>query len=190
MARPSSKKRRDPACGSARRCNSGSESVEEPPFDFDAFYRAYVAQAKAFARRKARSLDAEDIVQEAFLRALEDGAITTAASPRKYLNRVVANLIIDEHRKAQVRSRYSDDGANHSEVEDPGETEASVQNRLELRQLCELLSQLPAPCRSAFSLYYIDGLNHCEISVRLAVSVRTVDRYLKTVRAFLSQMIS
>jgi RNA polymerase sigma-70 factor (ECF subfamily) len=166
------------------------ETDEEPPFDFEGFYRAYVTRAKAFARRRARWLDSEDVVQEAFLRALEDGAIATAESPQTYFNRIVSNLIIDEHRKARVRSRYSDDEADHLQVEDSGETEASVQSRLELRQLCELLTLLPPRCRSAFSLYYIDGLNHCEISVRLGVTVRTVDRYLNRVRAFLIEKIA
>jgi len=190
MTRSTFKKRRDHACRSPRACSSVRETAGEPSFDFDAFYRAYVKPAKAFARRRARSLDAEDVVQEAFLRALEDGAIATAASPQTYLHRIVSNLIIDEHRKARVRSRYSDDEADHLLVEDPGETEASVQSRLELRQLCELLSLLPLPCRNAFSLYYIDGLNHCEISGRLGVTVRTVDRYLNKVRAFLVQKIA
>ena len=190
MTRSTSKKRRAHASCGPRPCASARETAEGPSFDFDAFYRAYVKPAKAFARRRARSLDAEDFVQEAFLRALEDGAIATVASPQTYLNRIVANLIIDDHRKARVRLRYSDDEADHLSVKDPGETEASVQSRLELRQLCELLSLLPQPCRKAFSLYYVDGLNHCEISMRLGVTVRTVDRYLNKVRAFLIQKIA
>jgi RNA polymerase sigma factor (sigma-70 family) len=129
-------------------------------------------------------------VQEAFLRALEDGALATSASPQSYLRRIVSNLIIDEHRKARVRSRYSDDEADHLEVEDPAETEASVHSRLELRQLCDHMNLLPVPCRRAFSLYYIDGLNHCEISLRLGVTIRTVDRYLNKVRAFLIEKVA
>ena len=190
MTRSTSKKRRAQASSGPQPCSSERESAEASPFDFDAFYRAYVKQAKAFARRRARSLDTEDFVQEAFLRALEDGAIATVANPESYLNRIVANLIIDDHRRAQVRSRHSDGEADHLSVEDPSETEASVQNRLEFRQLCEFLSLLPLPCRKAFSLYYIDGLNHCEISMRLGVTVRTVDRYLNKVRAFLIQKVA
>jgi RNA polymerase sigma factor (sigma-70 family) len=190
MTRSTSKNRRVQASSGPRPCISERESAEAPPFDFDAFYRAYVKSAKAFARKRGRTLDAEDFVQEAFLRALEDGAITTAASPQTYLHRIVANLIIDDHRKSRVRSRYLDEEADHLSVEDPSETEASVQNRLELRQLCEFLSLLPPPCRKTFSLYYIDGLNHGEISMRLGVTVRTVDRYLNKVRAFLIQKIS
>ena len=190
MTGPTSKKRRDRGCSAPHACSSAREPSEQQPlFNFDAFYRAYVKPARAFARRRARSSDAEDVVQEAFLRALEDGAIATAAAPQKYLRRILANLIIDEHRKVRVRSRYSDDEANYLLVEDPGETEASVQGRLELRQLCELMCSLPLPCRKAFSLYYIDGFNHCEISLRLGVTVRTVDRYLNKVRAFLIQAL-
>ena len=190
MTRSSSKKRRDGARCGPRPCVSVRETDEEPPFDFEAFYRAYVTRAKAFARRRARWLDAEDVVQEAFLRAIEDGAIATVASPQTYLNRILSNLIIDEHRKAQVRSRHSDDDADCLSIKDPSETDAKMESRLELRQLCELLSLLPLPCRKAFSLHYIDGLNHCEISLRLGVTVRTVDRYLNKVRAFLIQRIA
>lgn len=188
--RSSPKKRRDPACSSPRACCSVRNTTEEASFDFEGFYRDFATRAKAFASRRTRSHDAEDIVQEAFVRAIEDGAIATAASPQTYLHRIVANLIIDEHRKDRVRSRYSDDEADQLAVEDPGQTEAGVQSRLELRQLCEHMSLLPAPCRKAFSLYYIDGLNHCEISLRLGVTIRTVDRYLNKVRQFLIQRIA
>jgi len=190
MARRSSKKQhRDRDCGCPV-CCARQETSEGTAFDFEAFYRAYATQAKAFARKRARSHDAEDFVQEAFLRAYEEGAIETALSPQSYLHRIVTNLIIDEHRKARVRSRYSDDEADQLSVEDPAETEARVQSRLELRQLCDLLSVLPPACRKAFSLYWIDGLNQCEISRQLGVTPRTVDRYLNKVREFLVQSIS
>lgn len=185
MTRSTSKKRRAHVGPDPRSQSSAREIAEAPTFDFDAFYRAYVKSAKAFARKRGQAFDAEDFVQEAFLRALEDGAITTATSPKTYLHRIVANLIIDDHRKARVRSRYLDDEADHFSVEDPNETEASVQNRLELRQLCGFLSLLPPPCRKAFALYYIEGLNYGEIATRLGVTIRTVDRYLNKVRAFL-----
>lgn len=189
MTRSLRKRRANASCG-PQPCSPLREAAEELPFSFDVFYRAYAKPAKAFARKRAPSLDAEDVVQEAFLRALEDGAIATVASPQTYLRRILSNLIIDEHRKARVRAHYADDDADHQSLEDPCDAEASVQSRLELRQLCEHMSLLPVPCREAFSLYYIDGLNHCEISQRLGVTVRTVDRYLNKVRAFLTQKLA
>ena len=41
-----------------------------------------MTRAKAFARRRASWLDAEDVVQEAFLRAIEDGVIAIAETPK------------------------------------------------------------------------------------------------------------
>jgi RNA polymerase sigma-19 factor, ECF subfamily len=189
MTRSSSRKRRDRACGDPHARRSERENAVEPAFDFEGFYRAHAIEITAFARRRAPAHDAEDFAQEAFLRALEDGTIATAASPKTYLNRIVANLIVDEHRKTRIRSRVSDNEADHLAVEDPSQSEASIQSRLELRQLCELLKLLPRPCQKAFLLYWIDDLDHCEIALRLGVTVRTVERYLNKARAFLVRRI-
>jgi RNA polymerase sigma-70 factor (ECF subfamily) len=146
-----------------------------------------VKPAQAFARRQTRSLDPEDVIQEAFLRALEDRSIAASEHPRTYFHRIVSNLIIDEHRKAQVRSRYSDDEADPLLVEDPCDAEAKLQSRFELQHIGELLILLPLPCRKAFCLHYINGLSHYEISEHLGVTVRTVDRYLNRARELLAR---
>jgi RNA polymerase sigma factor (sigma-70 family) len=172
--------------GSTRRCQRPRASMQKIPvnssFDFNAFYRAYAKPAKALAHRRCRTIDPDDVVQDAFLRALEDKAIVAALNPQSYLYRIVSNLVIDEYRKTRVRTRFLEDEANHLLREGPSETESSIQSRLELKQVYELLSDLPLQVRSVFALHYIYGQNQIEISACLGVTTRTVNRYLIRIR--------
>jgi RNA polymerase sigma factor (sigma-70 family) len=189
-----SSNKKEKGCGVPRGRSPDSvqqEGETDRSFDFEGFYRKYAKPARVVARRRAaRTLDADDVVQEAFLRALEDKAIMTAASPQSYLYRIVSNLVIDEYRKAKVRMKYCEDEANLPLLENPGDTQVRMDNHLELQQIYEHLRDLPISCRRVFSLHYIEGLNHNEISTRLGITTRSVNRYLNTIRAFVLQIMA
>jgi RNA polymerase sigma factor (sigma-70 family) len=146
-------------------------------------YRSHARELKAFARRRVGPLEAEDIVQEAYVRALQEGRIASLPCQRAYLFHIAANLTVDSARKAQVRSRYAVDPANgSSSPEQAQEPESSIENYAELRRLCAHLEDLSPMCREAFLLYWVKDLDQSETARRLGVTVRTVNRYLS--RAF------
>lgn len=155
----------------------------------ESLYRSHAGELKAFTRRRIGALEAEDIVQDAYLHALEQGNVASTRQPRAYLFRIAANLTIDATRKARVRSRY----AGAKAIQAPGacahEGEATVESFVELRQLCAHLDDLPPPCRKAFLLYWIDDLDHSETARRLGVTVRTVERHLSRAREHLERRV-
>lgn len=138
------------------------------------------AVAAALLRNRSRYLglayrmlgsraDAEDVVQEAYLRA---GAPETAAeAPERYLFRVVANLCIDRLRAERVRRRdYTGPWLPEPVVSDdiPGET-AELAESLSLGLLL-LLERLSPAERIVFVLREAFDLGFAEIAGLLGVT--------------------
>lgn len=151
--------------------------------EFDRLYRSHTRQLTAFARRRVGALEAEDIVHDAYIRALHEESVTRVPCQSAFLFRIVANLTVDTARKALVRSRYANERLMNSQpAQEPA---ASIEDRVELRQLCVQLDELPPVCREAFLLYFIEDLDHAETAQRLGVTVRTVARHLTRARRHL-----
>jgi RNA polymerase sigma-70 factor (TIGR02957 family) len=111
--------------------------------------------------------DAEDIVQEAFLRAGKDGKDADAESPRAYLATITTRLAIDHLRSARVR-RESYVGTWLPEpligTSEPGPAElAETSDSLSMAFLVLLESLAPAE-RAVFLLREVFGYDYGEIS--------------------------
>jgi RNA polymerase sigma-70 factor (TIGR02957 family) len=111
--------------------------------------------------------DAEDIVQEAFLRAGKDGKDADAESPKAYLATITTRLAIDHLRSARVR-RESYVGTWLPEpligTSEPGPAElAETSDSLSMAFLVLLESLAPAE-RAVFLLREVFGYDYGEIS--------------------------
>jgi RNA polymerase sigma factor (sigma-70 family) len=158
---------------------------------FDRLYRSHAGELRAFARRRVGALEAEDIVHDAYLRALDEGSVASIPYQRAYLFRIAANLTVDAARRAQVRSRYADVEVTERRNSQPAQAPASaIEDCVELRQICAHLDELPPVCREAFLLYFIEDLDHSETAQRLRVTVRTVNRHLARARKHLQRRIA
>ena len=108
--------------------------------------------------------DAEDAVQEGFLRAHQalnrfDPAQTFGA----WLNRIVANAALDLARRRKVRNAEELSDSIPAAFRDPAEGG-------ELRQRLEAaLAQLPERARSVIVLHDVEGFTHAEIGAMLGI---------------------
>ena len=66
-----------------------------PNAAFDRLYRSHTRKLTAFARRRVGDLEAEDIVHDAYIRALHEESITKVPCQSAFLFRIVANLTVD-----------------------------------------------------------------------------------------------
>ncbi|HWJ40016.1 MAG TPA: RNA polymerase sigma factor [Candidatus Limnocylindrales bacterium] len=108
--------------------------------------------------------DAEDAVQEGFLRAYQaidrfDPAQTFGA----WLNRIVANAALDLARRRKVRNAEEISEAIPSPFRDPAEG-GELRERLEAA-----LKQLPDRARAVIVLHDIEGFTHAEIGEMLSI---------------------
>ena len=118
--------------------------------------------------------EAEDVVQEAFLRALRCGhAFRGDAAPLTWLHRIVMNAAIDRCRRRSRRDAY----LRH--LPPPAVVKAASEEAFALRAA---VRQLPsAQCR-VFVLYDLLGHTHEEIARRLAIPKGTSRRRLLEAR--------
>jgi RNA polymerase sigma factor (sigma-70 family) len=143
---------------------------------FSELFRTHNRELSSFARRRIGRQEAEDIVQDTFLRLLgEEGHAGTFEHPRSYLFRVASNLIVDARRKARVRSDNHFDGVDFDYLLD-NVNEKPSNHALEILFFKRCLAALPPLSRSVFLLHRLYGLTYPEIAARLNVSLRTVNR--------------
>ena len=139
---------------------------------FAEIYRRYRTPLRGFAARMLRetSHDADDVLQEAFIRAHRGLRATNRAMIlRPWLYMIVRNQAIDVLRTVQ-RTDPLDDGARQlaSANCDPAH---SMSERDEMRDLVEQISRLPERQRLALVMREFDGRSHEETARLLHTTI-------------------
>jgi RNA polymerase sigma-70 factor (ECF subfamily) len=128
--------------------------------------------------------DAEDLVQEVFLRAWRAadrydpdlGAVST------WLYRIASRLAIDRNRRTTLRRFLGLEAAPDPLDDSPG-PEATLAARQELAQIRARLERLPDRQRRALLMRAAGGLSTAEIALALGISAGAVEQLLVRARA-------
>lgn len=120
-------------------------------------------------------VEAEDALQDAYLRIGQAEAVPAVNDPSAYLLRVAKNAAADRRRTFR-RQRLDDvEVARLMEIEDNTPSPAAIlESREELDRLSAALSELPERRRAIFLAARVEELPHQFIAARFGVSVRTV----------------
>lgn len=120
--------------------------------------------------------DAEDLVQEAFVRTSKHWArVRVMEHPLSYVRRIVVNLALSGARKRERSSRELRGVGLPHRVELDDETAATALERIEERdEIRQLLAMLSARQRVLLVLRYFDGLTDPEIAAELGWPIGTV----------------
>jgi len=151
------------------------------------FQRDIVTQLDAaynFARFLSRDADAaQDIVQEAFLRAYRGFGSYQGGDPRAWIFAIVRNCyhdwLLERRRKArlEVHSPASSDGEERmiedvaSDEDDP---ETALLRRSDAGRVRTVLTDLPRPLREILVLREIEGLSYRQIAEIAGLPIGTV----------------
>ena len=150
---------------------------------FETLALPHLDAALSLARWLARSqADAEDIVQEAMLRAFRAFDSASVGQMRPWLMRIVRNCFHD-HRAKAVRLA-SDEGLDRRPDEAPT-PEASAELSSDRRRLERLLALLPGDFREALVLREFEDMSYREIAEATGVPIGTVMSRLARARALL-----
>ncbi|MEY3218672.1 MAG: hypothetical protein RIT27_29 [Pseudomonadota bacterium] len=148
---------------------------------FQYLVKKYVSALHGFARRILNnSHEAEDIVQETFLRAWRHAEQWQSGRAKlsTWLHSITYHLCIDNHRKNKLITTPLDETL---ENEDTLEIPAAPDNLLkeELSQQVEkALQTLPERQRTAIALCYYQGISNLEAAEILNVSVAALESLL------------
>jgi len=155
---------------------------------FDLLVRRHLPRARLIAKRLMQNPDdADDLVQDAFLRALERiGTFDASRAFEPWFTRLLVNLGRDQHRKQMVRRTES-----HDPEAIPGGTRPDREaERSELRSsLRQALESLPDRQRLIVTLFEIDGRSTEEIAGMLNVSQVTIRWHLHQARRALREAL-
>ena len=139
---------------------------------FDEIHRRYRSPLIAFARRMLNGTghDADDVVQDAFIRAYRGLRVTDRQMAlRPWLYMIVRNRALDELRSPQRAGTYDDDFA--LDAVPTADAAQCVQERDEMRQLVAEIGRLPERQRMALVMREFDGCSHVETARRLRTTV-------------------
>jgi len=137
------------------------------------------------------STDAQDLVQEAYLRAWKGFAGFHGGDGRSWILTIVRNTCytwLRKHSKRDLTVEF-DEGAHTQESSVPNPERVFVENA-NREMLEQFLQQLPAEFRESIVLRELEGLSYKEISEIAGVPVGTVMSRLARARARLRDCIA
>jgi RNA polymerase sigma-70 factor (ECF subfamily) len=138
-------------------------------------------------RYAARREDAEDYLQEAFIRVFKDLKQYRMEGPLgAWIRKVVVNSILQQLRKRKIT--FSDVEIN--DVADLHATEDDIPGNLDAEILTNYIQRLPDGYRTVFNMYVIEGFTHQEIGDMLGISDGTSKSQLSKARALLRTQIT
>ena len=165
--------------------------------EFEQTLREHLSAAHHLARWLTRTqADAEDVLQEAFLRAFRSFDRFRPDSPRAWLLRLVRNCCYDLHKQREREGEaVLEEEALPPDAASPvlGMAAENPERRLlrmaDARALEDALGDLPAEYREVFLLREIEGLAYKEIAEVAGVPIGTVMSRLSRARARLRASI-
>jgi RNA polymerase sigma factor (sigma-70 family) len=127
--------------------------------------------------RVASRQDAEDVIQDAYLRVLRYSAEHVVESRERLLFSTARNLAVDSRRRRRVRERNVVECAVLA-VENCPATDEVVEARQRLKTVQTAIAMLPARCREVFLLHRIEGMSYSQIARSIGVSVSAVEKHI------------
>ena len=144
------------------------------------------------ARWLARNdLDAEDVVQESYLRAFKFFEGFRGTDSRPWLLAIVRNTyytMMQQHRTSEFETPFDEE--LHSPDPDNDDPEAVLLQSISTQQLRDAIEELPLDYREVFVLRELEGLSYNEIATIAAVPLGTVMSRLARARKRLQSSLS
>jgi RNA polymerase sigma factor (sigma-70 family) len=135
--------------------------------------------------------DAEDIVQEAFLRAFAAFETFRGESPKPWLLTIVRNTTLTWLRRSKGSQMTFDELTGNDIPREPSPgPEARMLASCDRDQVRNALQQLPAEFREALVLRKIEGLSYREIASLSEVPLGTVMSRLSRGREWLKRLLT
>lgn len=125
--------------------------------------------------------DADDLVQETFLRAFAAESQNDIKNPKAFLVTVATNLARSHiKKKANTETDYLEDAGLTESIEDHGQTAGDeiLASRQKLYVFVCAVATLPPRCRQVFLMRKLDGLKLKQIATRLNISMSMVEKHV------------
>lgn len=141
-------------------------------------WQPVLSRIRAALMRRGRSRqDADDLVQEAWIRLASYEQRSSVLEPEAFLMRTALNLSIDDHRTA--RNHGEQVLLEDVEIVDATPTaETILLARERIVRVSESLASLDAKTRRIFLAHRVDGLSYEQIAKDLRISISAVEKHI------------
>lgn len=142
-------------------------------------------------RRSDSYADAEDYVQAAYAKLVEQSQRHVIANPEGFVLRAATNLAISDHRMKTRHASAHGDCAVKVILQPPAPSQhEALAARERLRVVEQAIAELPPKAREVFVLQRIDGLTYSEIAQVKGISVSAVEKHMARSLAHLAIKLS
>jgi RNA polymerase sigma-70 factor (ECF subfamily) len=151
-------------------------------------YDRFVYMMKGVCLRyAANEMEAEDILQESFIKIFKGLDSWSGQGPLgAWVRRITVNMALEQYRKNKTQKSmaivYDMKEAN------PLSQDGAIEN-LNMEDLLKKIQKLAPGFRAVFNLYAIEGYNHAEIGEMMGTSEGTSKSQYSRARVLLRQMI-
>lgn len=162
--------------------------------------RAYFERRESLvlflAARTRCMAQAEDLVQDLYIKLTTLDAATDVRAPASLLYRMAANLMIDQVRSAQRASRRNAEWRQDTRVIISGEdisdepaADEAVLAKERARQLAAAVADLAPKMGRAFRLHKLEGMSQAQTAQVMGVSVKMVEQHIQAAIKQLTQRL-
>jgi RNA polymerase sigma-70 factor, ECF subfamily len=160
------------------------------PSDPSALWADFAPPLRGFlARRVPPGVDADDLLQEVFLRVVKHlGSLRTTDRPEAWLFQIARNALRDSLRARQRRDGRTD--ALETDLPAETDTTAVPESEAELAPcLTSMIERLPEPYRTAIELTSLRGLTQADAARHAGISISGMKSRVQRGRDQLRQML-
>lgn len=154
----------------------------------EVLYIRYAPQVKSFVSALIKnSTDADDIVQEIFLKIWENReAVSRAESFKSYLYTMTRNSIYNRLKHNRIHEKYVHFAKSRSATYEP---ETRIQTKDLLNHINKELENLTEQQRRIYEMSRIGELTYEEISRELNISPKTVQYHISRILSKLKKLV-
>jgi RNA polymerase sigma factor (sigma-70 family) len=158
--------------------DSARPAAEERKARVEALYLQYRQELlRMLTAYVGSGQDAQDILQEAYVRLLTLDCPDSVRNAKAFLWTVAKNLAMDRVRSQRARNEANRALAAENELYVASSERVCI-GRERLATLNRALQELPPKCRTAYALYRFNNLRAEEIARLMGIHVRGVNRYI------------
>jgi RNA polymerase sigma-70 factor (ECF subfamily) len=155
---------------------------------FSSFYRGASRLLWSYVYRvTGNAADADDIVQEAFLRLLRADLGPSEEDWRRYLYRVASNLVVDRWRSRKRRDQHDEHALISAAVDGGGQASGSSVDPV--YDVARTFGELASRERALLWLAYVEGESHEEIAASLGLGRHSIKVLLFRARRHLRDLL-
>ena len=146
-----------------------NRAAEPPSGEVAALAARYGGVLRAYFQKRAPSADADDLVQDVFLRLHSRSERDAVDNPERYIFKIASSVLIDRHRHELARGLGLHDVLDEEfGLVDELSPERTLIGRQEHARAIEALRALPPRARAAFVLHRFEHMTYAAIAARMA----------------------